>query len=66
VRQRPKRGDTLVAGVPEPEALEQHPDSLGLLGDVIEPAEERQVLERRQLPINERIVTEIPNELASG
>ena len=36
----------LVTHLPEPVALEQHPDPLAPLRDAVEPAEEVEVLER--------------------
>src|SRR5262249_30978003 len=55
------RGDALVPNVPEPEALEQHPDPLATLGDPVQPAVELEVLERGQLAVDERIVAEEPD-----
>src|SRR5205823_7317646 len=46
----------LVPGVPEPEALEQHPDPLAPLGHPVEPAVEVEVLDRGQLPVHERLM----------
>ena len=45
--------------IPEPEALEQHPDPLAALWDPVETAVEVEVLERRQLPVDERLVADI-------
>ena len=59
-----ERRDARVADVPEAEALEQHPDALAALGQPIEPREERQVLERRQLAVDERLVAEIADGAA--
>ena len=53
------RGDALVPRLPEPEALEQHPDPLAPLGDAVEAAVELEVLERGQLAIDERLVAEV-------
>ena len=44
--------------VPEAEALEQHPDPLAPLGDVVEAPVEIEVLERGQLAVDERLVAE--------
>ena len=52
------RVHALVARIPEPEALEQHPDPLPSLGDAVQPAEEVEVLEGAQLPVHERLVRE--------
>jgi hypothetical protein len=53
------RADPLVPRLPEPEALEHHPDPLAPLGDAIEASVELEVLERRQLAIHERLVAEV-------
>ena len=53
-----ERLGALVARVPEAEALEQHPDPLAALGHAVEPAVEVEVLERGQLPVDERLVAE--------
>ena len=45
------RGDALVADVPEPEALEQHPDPLAPLRHAVEAPVEVEVLERGQLAV---------------
>src|SRR5262245_12879923 len=45
--------------LPQAEALEQRADRLAPLGDVIEPAVEIEVFERRQLLVDERLVGEI-------
>ena len=52
------RGDALVPRLPEPEALEQHPDPLAPLGHAVEPPVEVEVLERGQLAVDERLVAE--------
>src|SRR6266568_5827582 len=44
--------------VPEAEALEQHADPLAPLGDAVEPAVQLEVLDRRQLAVDERLVRE--------
>src|SRR5262249_2437764 len=49
---------TRVARLPQAEALEQHPDALAPFGNVIEPPVQVEVLERRQLAIDERFVSE--------
>src|SRR4029077_12235684 len=56
-------GDAVVARLPEPEALEQHADALTALGNAVEPAEQRQVLERRQLAVDEWLVTEVADRV---
>ena len=56
--------DAFVAAVPETEPLEQHPDALTPFGDAVEPAEQRQVLERRQLAVDERVVPEVADLFA--
>jgi hypothetical protein len=58
-----KGGDTVVADLPEPEALEQHADALSPLRDAVETAEQGQVLERRQLPVDERVVAEVADRV---
>ena len=58
------RRDALVAGLPEREALEQHPDPLAPLRNAVEPAEEVEVLERGELAIDERLVREIADARA--
>src|SRR4029077_5642142 len=50
------RGDALVAGIPEPEALEQHANPLTTLGNAIEASVEVEVLEGGQVPVDERLV----------
>src|SRR5207247_624595 len=52
------RGRSLLPRLPEPEALEQHPDALAPLGHPIEAAVEVEVLERCQLPVDQRLVPE--------
>ena len=59
-----ERVGPLVARVPEPEALEQHPDPLPALGHAVQPAVEVEVLERGQLAVDERLVAEEPDPLA--
>src|SRR5205823_3257741 len=62
------------ARLPEPEPLEQHADPLAALGDPVEAAVEVEVLERGQLAVDERLVTEeadrgpvgVDVELAAG
>src|SRR6058998_1301421 len=54
-RERPR---AVVADLPEPEALEEHADPLAALRNPVEPAEEVQVLDRRQLAIHEWLVRE--------
>ena len=50
--------DALSPHVPEAEALEQHADALAPLGHAIEPAVEVEVLEGRQVAVEERLVAE--------
>ena len=50
--------------VPETEALEQHPDSLAAFGKPVETAEQRQVLERGELAVDERLVAEVADGAA--
>src|SRR5213079_1785783 len=52
-------GRPLPPRLPEPEALEQHPDPLAPLGYAIEPAVELEVLECGQLAVDERLVAEV-------
>ena len=60
------RRDSLVTHLPEPESLEQHPDSLAALLDAIQPPVQLEILESRQLPVDERLVTEIADLRTSG
>ena len=48
----------LVPHAPEPEALEHRTGPLAPLGHAVEPPVEVEVLERRQLPVDERLVGE--------
>src|SRR5207245_6997312 len=50
------RLDPFVPDVPEPEALEQHPDALAALRNTVQVAEEVEVLECGQLPVHEWLV----------
>ena len=59
-----ERAHPLVADIPETEPLEQHADPLAPFGEAVEAAEELQVLERRQLSVDQRIVTEVADQLA--
>ena len=52
------RGNALGADLPEAEALEQHPDPLAALRHSIEAPVEVEVLERGQVSIEERLVTD--------
>src|SRR5581483_4872265 len=61
-----ERPHPLPAGLPEPEALEQHPDPLAPLGHAVEPPVEVEVLERRQLAVEERLMAEEPDPAALG
>src|SRR5215207_4939931 len=51
--------DPLAAPVPEAVALEQHSDPLAALGNAVEAAEEVEVLERGEVPVEERLVAEV-------
>src|SRR5436190_1635847 len=69
-----ERARARVPDVPETETLEQHPGPLAPVGDAVEPAVEVEVLERRQLTVDERLVAEVAQspplhadlELAAG
>jgi len=61
-----KRGGPLAPRLPEPEALEQHPDPLTPFRNAIEPAVEVEVLERRQLTVDERLVRKEADPAAVG
>ena len=50
------RDDAVVARLPEAEALEQHADPLAPFGHAIEAPVQVEVLERRQLAVDERLV----------
>src|SRR6476646_6076590 len=52
--------------VPEPEPLQQHADSLTPLGHAVQTPVELEVLERRQLAVDERLVAEITHLCALG
>jgi hypothetical protein len=58
------RRDTFVARVPEAEPFEQHADPLAPLRHVVQPSIQLEVLERRQLAIDERLVREEADALA--
>ena len=51
--------DALGARVPQAEALEEHADSLAPLRHAVEAAVEVEVLERRELAVEERLVTDV-------
>jgi hypothetical protein len=57
-------GHALVARLPEAEPLEEHPAPLAPLGDVVEAPVEVEVLERRELAVDEGLVGEVPDSLA--
>ena len=59
-----ERPGPLVPHSPEPEALEHRARTLAPLGQPVEPAVEVEVLERRQLPVDERLVREEPDRAA--
>jgi hypothetical protein len=50
-------GNAIRTSIPETEPLEQHPAPLSALGNAIETAEELEILERTQLPVDEGLVT---------
>ncbi len=54
-----ERADALAAHVPQPEALEEHPDALAPLGNAVEAAEEVEVLECGELAVEERLVADV-------
>ena len=56
-----ERHDPFGAHVPESESLEKHAYPLPPLRDVVETAVELEVLHRRQLSVNERLVREEPD-----
>src|SRR5262245_7568694 len=58
-----KRRGLFVPRRPEPEALEQGARALSAFGDPVEPAVQIEVLERRQLAVDERLV---PEEAEAG
>ena len=58
------RDDAVVAHLPEPVALEQHPDPLAPFGDAVELAVEIEVLERTQLAVDERLVRQVADRSA--
>ena len=60
------RRHALGANVPEAVALEQHPDPLAPLGHAVEPPVEVEVLERRQVAVEQRLVAEIAERAAVG
>ena len=47
--------------VPQPEALEEHPDALAALVDPVEAPEEIEVLGRGELEVDERLVGDVPD-----
>ena len=70
VQERPAEGEPLLhparegrdgaaAGLPEAEALEQHPDPLPPLRHAVEPAVEVEVLEGGELAVDERLVRQV-------
>src|SRR5438105_6036918 len=61
-----ERRGPLSSRLPEAEALEQHPDPLAPLGHAVEPPVEIEVLERRQLAVDERLVREEADAAAVG
>ena len=54
------------ANLPEAEPLEQHPAPLAPLGNAIEAAEEIEVLERRELAVEQRLVADVAEVAALG
>ena len=61
-----ERRRPLAPRLPEPEALEQHPDPLAPLGHPVEAPVEVEVLDRRQLAIDERLVREVADLATLG
>ena len=59
-------GDTLVAGVPEAEAPEQHADSLASLGHAVQATVEVEVLERCQVAVEQALVADVADTSALG
>ena len=59
-----ERRHALVPRLPEPEALEQHPDPLAPLGHAVEPPVEVEVLERGELAVDERLVRQVADAAA--
>ena len=53
------RRHALVARLPQREPLEEHADPLAPLRHAVEPAVEIEVLERGELPVDERLVREV-------
>ena len=60
------RRDAFRACLPETEPLEQHPDALPPLRHAVQRAVELEVLERRELAVDERLVPEVPDPPAVG
>ena len=60
-----ERRDALGARVPEAEPFEQHPDPLAPLGHPVEPAVQLEVLERREVAVEQRLVPEVAEPAAS-
>ena len=60
LRHAPREGrDPICAHLPETEPLEQHPASLAALRNAVEAAVEVEVLERRQLAVEQRLVPDV-------
>ncbi len=59
------RGDPFVANLPQPIALEQHPDALLALAHPIQAAVQLEVLERGELLVDERLVADVADMLSS-
>ena len=59
------RGDSFVANLPQPVALEQHPDALLALAHPIQAAVQLEVLERGELLVDERLVADVADTLSS-
>jgi hypothetical protein len=61
-----ERPDAAAPNLPEAEPLQQHADPLTALRHAVEPAVQLEVLERRELPVYERLVREVADAGAVG
>ena len=61
-----ERTDAVPPRLPEAEALEQHADPLPPLGHAVQPAVQLEILERRQLAVDERLMREVADPGALG
>ena len=59
-------GHALAASLPEAEPLEQHSDALPPLRDPVQAAEQLEVLQRRELAVQQRLVREVAETGALG